>query len=59
MRPSQSTDKDKIADALRQDRHLLAKEPILADWPSNPKNPKAEYRILHDLRVSGPVCWED
>src|SRR5271155_1044725 len=46
MRPSQSTDQEKIADALRAGPEFITKDAVIADWPSNPKDSKAEYRIL-------------
>src|SRR6202451_3278046 len=46
MRPAQSTDKEKIADALRAGPEFITRDAVLADWPANPKDPKAEYRIL-------------
>jgi hypothetical protein len=46
MRPSQSTDKEKIADALRAGPGFIIKGAIIADWPANPKDPNAEYRVL-------------
>ena len=39
----QSTDKEKIADALRAGPLFITKDAVLADWP---KDPKAEYRVL-------------
>jgi hypothetical protein len=48
MKPSghQSTDKEKIADALRAGPLLITKDAVLADWPANPKYPNDEYRVL-------------
>jgi hypothetical protein len=46
IRPSQSTDKEKIADALRAGPTFITKDAVIADRPANPKDPKAEYRIL-------------
>jgi hypothetical protein len=48
IKPSghQSTDKEKIADALRAGPLFITKDAVIADWPINPKDPAAEYRIL-------------
>jgi hypothetical protein len=48
MKPSgpQSTDKEKIADALQAGRPIIAKDAVIADWPADPKAPNAEYRVL-------------
>src|ERR1700689_504534 len=46
MRPSQATDKEKIADALRAGPAFITRDAVLADWLGNSKDPKAEYRIL-------------
>jgi hypothetical protein len=46
MRPSQSTDKEKIADALRAGPEFITKDAVIADWPANPKDANAEYRVL-------------
>ena len=48
MKPSghQSTDKEKVADALRAGPAFITRDAIIADWPANPKDPKSEYRIL-------------
>ena len=46
MRPTQSTDKEKIADALRAGPVFITKDAVNADWPANPKDPNAVYRIL-------------
>jgi hypothetical protein len=46
MRPSQSTDKEKLADALRAGPEFITKDAVIADWPANPKDPDAGYRIL-------------
>ena len=46
MRPSRSTDKEKIADALRAGPEFITKDAVIADWPANPKDPNAQYRVL-------------
>src|SRR3984885_8042167 len=46
MRPPQATDKEKIADALMAGPAFITRDAVIADWPANPKDPKAEYRIL-------------
>ena len=48
MKPSanQSTDKEKIADALRAGPAFITKDAAIADWPANLKDPNAEYRAL-------------
>jgi hypothetical protein len=48
MKPSgnQSTDKEKIADALRAGPPFIVKDAVIADWPADPKAPNAEYRVL-------------
>ena len=48
MKPSghQSTDKEKIADALRAGPAFITKDAVIADWSPNPKDPNAEYRVL-------------
>ena len=46
MRPSQSTDKEKLADALRAGPEFITKDAVIADRPANPKGPDAGYRIL-------------
>jgi hypothetical protein len=46
MRPAQATDKEKIADALMAGPAFITKDAVIADWPANPKDPKAEYRVL-------------
>jgi hypothetical protein len=46
MRPSQSTDKEKIADALRAGPEFITKDAVIADWPANPKDPNPQYRVL-------------
>ena len=48
MKPSghQSTDNEKIADALRAGPPFITKDAVIADWPANPMAPNAEYRIL-------------
>src|ERR1700685_2212295 len=46
MRPSQSSDKEEIADALRAGPEFITKDAVLEDWPANPKDPNAEYRAL-------------
>ena len=48
MKPSgrQSTDQEKIADALRAGPLFITKDAVLVDWPANPKDPNAEYRVL-------------
>jgi hypothetical protein len=42
----QSTDKERIADALRAGPPFVTNEAVIADWPANPKDPNAEYRVL-------------
>jgi hypothetical protein len=44
----QSTDQEKIADALRAGPEFVTKDAVIADWPANPKAPNAEYRVLRD-----------
>jgi hypothetical protein len=48
MKPSghQSTDDEKLADALRAGPPFITRDAVIADWPPNPKAPNAEYRIL-------------
>lgn len=46
MRPQQAADAEKIADALRAGPEFITKDAVIADWPVNPKDPKAEYRVL-------------
>ena len=48
MKPSghQSTDQEKIADALRAGPPFITRVAVIADWPANPKDPNAEYRVL-------------
>jgi hypothetical protein len=48
MKPSghQSTDKEKIADALRAGPLFIVKDATIADRPADPKAPNAEYRVL-------------
>jgi hypothetical protein len=43
IKPSghQSTDKEKIADALRAGPLFITKDAVIADWPANPKDPAA------------------
>jgi len=53
MRPSQSTDQEKIADALRAGPAFITRDAAIADWPANPKDSKAEYRILR----AGKSAW--
>jgi hypothetical protein len=42
----QSTDREKIADALRAGPPFITKDAVIADWSINPKDPNAEYRVL-------------
>jgi hypothetical protein len=42
----QSTDSEKIADALRAGPLFITKDAVIADWPADPKSPNAEYRVL-------------
>jgi hypothetical protein len=42
----QSTDAEKIADALRAGPLFITENAVLADRPADPKAPNAEYRIL-------------
>ncbi len=55
MKPSgnQSTDKEKIADALRAGPAFIVKDAVIADWPVDPKAPNAEYRVLRAGRAIG------
>jgi hypothetical protein len=55
MKPSghQSTDQEKIADALRAGPPFITRDAVIADWPANPKDPNAEYRVLR----SGNSDW--
>ena len=55
MKPSgpQSTDKEKIADALRAGPPFIVKDAVIADWPTDPKAPDAEYRVL----LAGKSDW--
>ena len=53
MRPSQTTDKEKITDALRAGPEFITKDAVIADWPANPKDSNAEYRILR----TGKTEW--
>jgi hypothetical protein len=53
MRPSQSTDKEKIADALRAGPEFIIKDAVIADWPANPKNPNVELAAAEE-RVRRP-----
>jgi len=46
MRPSQATDTEKIADALRAGPEFITRDAVIADWPANPKDLNAEYRVL-------------
>jgi len=39
-------DKAKIADALRAGPAFITHDAVIADWPVDPKDPDAEYRIL-------------
>src|ERR1700734_3264264 len=70
MRPSQSTDKEKIADALRAGPVFITKDAVIADWPANPKDPTPEYRMLRagksdwtclpgipDIRMMNRCAW--
>ena len=41
-----TTDKGKIADALRAGPAFITKDAVIKDWPSNVKDPNAEYRTL-------------
>jgi hypothetical protein len=41
-----TTDAEKIADALRAGPQFITHGAVIADWPADPKNPPAEYRIL-------------
>jgi hypothetical protein len=51
MKPSaKMTDAQKIADALRAGPEFVTKDAIIEDWPTNPKDPHAEYRILRPGR---------
>ena len=40
------TDEQKIADALRAGPAFVTKDAVIADWPADPKDPNAQYRIL-------------
>ena len=48
MKPSghHSTDKEKIADAMRAGPAFITRDAIIADWPPNPRAANAEYRVL-------------
>jgi hypothetical protein len=41
-----ANDKAKIADALRAGPAFITHDAVIADWPADPKDPDAEYRIL-------------
>src|ERR1700690_4075653 len=60
MKPSghQATDKEKIADALRAGPEFITKDAVIADWPANPKDANAEYRVLRAGRATGRVYRE-
>jgi len=40
------TDQQKLADALRAGPEFVTKDALILDWPANPKDPNAEYRVL-------------
>jgi hypothetical protein len=42
----QYTAQAKISDALRAGPSFITRDAVIADWPANPKDPKAEYRVL-------------
>jgi len=47
MKPSaKMTDAQKIADALRAGPAFVTKDAIIEDWPADPKDPHAQYRVL-------------
>jgi hypothetical protein len=48
MKPSGKsvTDEQKIADALRAGPAFVTKDAVIADWPADPKDPNAAYRLL-------------
>ena len=53
MNPSaKMTDAQKIADALRAGPDFVTNDAVIADWPPNPKDPHAEYRILRPGKAS-------
>jgi hypothetical protein len=69
---SQSTDKEKIADALRAGPPFITKNAVIADWPADPKTTNAEYRVLRagksdwtclpgflDISMMNPCVWQD
>jgi hypothetical protein len=49
------TDEQKIADALRAGPAFVTKDAVIADWPADPKDPNAQYRILR-LGKSNWTC---
>ena len=40
------TDKQQIADALRAGPEFVTRDAVIEDWPTDPKAPDAQYRIL-------------
>ena len=58
MKTSGSTDKEKIADALRAGPPFITKDAVIADWPANPKAPNAEYRVLRAGKRLDMPCPE-
>jgi len=44
------TDEQKIADALRAGPAFVAEDAVIADWPADPKDPNAQYRILRPVK---------
>jgi hypothetical protein len=44
------TDEQKIADALRAGPAFVTKDAVIADWPADPKDPNAQYRILRPVK---------
>ena len=40
------TDEQKVSDALRAGPEFVTKDAVILDWPANPKDSHAEYRIL-------------
>jgi hypothetical protein len=54
LRPSaKMTDAQKIADALRAGPEFVTKDAVIEDWPADPKDPRAVYRVLR----SGKGAW--
>src|ERR1700735_43169 len=58
MRPSQSTDKEKIADALRAGPEFITKDALIEDWPANRKNPHGQNNVLQTRKGEGHSLTE-